>query len=286
MMDPDETQETANDTPDAARSDHAVLESGPTPEVGWSLDKGVTRENNEDSLAAVTLNQASETASQTIGVYAVADGMGGHEAGEVASKLAVRTVVRELMQNVAEADKDMPEPYQQWLERAVALANRVVRKKAHQENTNMGTTLVMAVVVGNDVHIANVGDSRAYLISPTQLRQITHDQSLVQSLVDKGEITPEQAANNPNRSMLTQAVGSQDDVTVDLFNETLENGESLLLCSDGLWDTLGDEEIIDIVRKADTPHAACQALVDACNVKGAQDNIAAVLVRPASGSQT
>lgn len=284
-MDPDQTQEFTNDAPAAAKSGNSRPESGPVPEVGWSLDKGVTRENNEDSLAAVTLNHASETASQTIGVYAVADGMGGHEAGEVASKLAVRTAVRQLMGNVAEADQDMPESYRQWLESAVALANQVVREKAHEENTNMGTTLVMAVVVGNDVHIANVGDSRAYLISPTRLRQITHDQSLVQTLVDKGEITPEQAANNPNRNMLIQAVGAQKDVTVDLFNETLEDNESLLLCSDGLWDTLGDEEIIAIVRKAATPHAACQALVDACNAKGARDNIAAVLVRPGSASQ-
>jgi serine/threonine protein phosphatase PrpC len=180
--------------------------------------------------------------------------------------------------------EDMPEHYQQWLESAVALANRVVRKQAHEDNKNMGTTLVMAVVVGNDVHIANVGDSRAYLISPTRLRQITHDQSLVQNLVDTGEITPEQAAKNPNRNMLTQAIGSQENVTVDLFNETLENDESLLLCSDGLWNTLGDEEIIHVVRNAATPHAACQALVDACNAKGALDNIAAVLVRPGSAS--
>jgi len=285
-MGQDQNDESKTDNPVAAQPDNPVLESGPTPEVGWSLDKGVTRANNEDSLAAVTLNHASETASQKMGVYAVADGMGGEEAGEVASKLAVRTAVRQLMGDVTEAGEDMPEHYQQWLESAVALANRVVRKKAHEENTNMGTTLVMAVVVGNDVHIANVGDSRAYLISPTNLRQITHDQSLVQGLVDKGELTPEQAANNPNRNMLTQAVGSQEDVTVDLFNETLENDESLLLCSDGLWNTLGDEEIIQIVRNAATPRAACQALVDACNVKGALDNIAAVLVRPASASQT
>jgi serine/threonine protein phosphatase PrpC len=283
-MDPDQTEAFLNDTLIDAKSDDAVLESGPTPEVGWSLDKGVTRENNEDSLAAVTLNQAGETASQTIGVYAVADGMGGHAAGEVASQLAVRTAVRQLMGNVTEVSEDMPEHYQQWLESAVALANRVVRKQAHEDNKNMGTTLVMAVVVGNDVHIANVGDSRAYLISPTRLRQITHDQSLVQNLVDTGEITPEQAAKNPNRNMLTQAIGSQENVTIDLFNETLDNNESLLLCSDGLWNTLGDVEIIDIVRTAATPHAACQALVDACNAKGALDNIAAVLVRPRSAS--
>src|SRR5260370_31185132 len=133
-------------------SQSANPESGPTPEVGWSLDKGVTRENNEDSLAAVTLNQASEVASQAIGVYAVADGMGGHQGGEIDSQLAVRTVVRQLMAEVAETDADMPENYRQWLERAVTLANRVVREKAGEENKNMGTTLVMAVVVGHDVH--------------------------------------------------------------------------------------------------------------------------------------
>jgi protein phosphatase len=210
--------------------------------------------------------------------------MGGHDAGEVASKLAVRTAMRQLMGDVSEVSEDMPEHYQQWLESAVALANKVVRKQAHKDNKNMGTTLVMAVVVGNDVHIANVGDSRAYIISPTGLRQITHDQTLVQSLIDSGNITPEEAATNPNRNMLTQAVGAQEGVAVDMFNETLENDESLLLCSDGLWNTLGDNEIIHIVRTAVTPHAACQALVDACNAKGSLDNIAAVLVRPASAT--
>ena len=205
-----------------------------------------------------------------------------HQGGEIASQLAVHTVVRQLMAEVAETDADMPENYRQWLERAVTLANRVVREKAGEENKNMGTTLVMAVVVGHDVHIANVGDSRAYVISPTAIRQVTHDQSLAQALVDNGTITPEQAADHPNRNILTQAVGSQVDVTVDLFKETLDKNESLLLCSDGLWNTLGDDEIIRIVRAAATPSAACQALVDACNAKGSPDNIAAVLVRPGS----
>jgi serine/threonine protein phosphatase PrpC len=278
-MDPDQTDKFDINVPDAAP------ETGPTPEVGWSLDKGTVRENNEDSLAAVTLNQASETESQSIGVYMVADGMGGHEAGEVASKLAVRTAVRQLMGAVAETDTDMPENYREWLEGAVALANQVVHKKAHEENKNMGTTLVMAVVVGNDVHIANVGDSRAYLISPMGIRQITRDQSLVQSFVDKGVITPEEAVNHPRRNILTQAIGSSEDVTIDVFNETLGDDESMLLCSDGLWDTLGDEEILRLVRTAATPSAACQALVDTCNAKGSRDNIAAVLVRPGAAPQ-
>ncbi len=253
----------------------------PNPDVGWSIDKGVTRTNNEDSLATVTLNQASDSDSQAVGVYVVADGMGGHAAGEIASKLAVRTAIRQLVGAVADTNVDpsLPETYQQWLTNAVTVANDMVRKTALEENTNMGTTLVMAVVVGNDVHIANVGDSRAYLISPQGIRQITHDQSLVQALVDNGTLTPAQAVNHPRRNVLLQALGTEDNVSAELFNETLEADESILLCSDGLWDMLGDQEIWKIVRDAETPSAACQSLVDACNAKGARDNIAAVLVR-------
>src|SRR5438477_12665403 len=118
-MDPNQNEKFALEVPDAGIS--ASSDPGQTPEMGWSLDKGATRENNEDSLAAVTLNRPSEAESQAIGVYAVADGLGGNQAGEVASQLAVRTAVWKLMEDVAEPGDDMPENYQQWLERAVAL---------------------------------------------------------------------------------------------------------------------------------------------------------------------
>ncbi len=286
-MDPDKTDKIpvqssvdANSSPDGAEG------TPPTQEVGWSIDKGLVRESNEDSLAAVTLSQANSTESTSIGVYAVADGMGGHEAGEVASELAVRTAIRKVVEEVTEAEEPMPESYQHWLKSAVALANQIVRNKAHEERKNMGTTLVMAVVVGHDVHIVNVGDSRAYIISPSGVRQITHDHSFVQLLVDSGAITPEQAADHPRRNILTQSVGSQDDVTVDLFNETLGEDEWLLLCSDGLWGMLSDDQIARIVREAKSPSEACQALVDATNAAGGHDNIAAVLVRSGMPPQT
>lgn len=279
-MNADETKEIPVQTPNVVKVDDLVPVAPPSPEVGWSIDKGVVRDNNEDSLATVTLNQASESDAQAIGVYAVADGMGGHQSGEVASKLAVRTAIRQLVGSVSESnDEALPENYQQWLTNAVKVANQMVRETALEEHKNMGTTLVMAIVVGNDVHIANVGDSRAYVISPKGIRQITRDQSLVQALVDNGTITPEQAVNHPRRNVLTQALGSEEQVNADLFNETLEADESILLCSDGLWGMLGDQEILEIVRDSETPTAACQALVDACNAKGARDNIAAVLVR-------
>ena len=258
-----------------------LSDSTPSPEVGWSIDKGLVRENNEDSLAAVTLNPAGAD-SQAVGVYAVADGMGGHQGGEVASNLAIQTAIDKLMSDTADTHLDTPESYQQWLQEAMSSANQVVQKKAHEEDLDMGTTLVMAVVVGNDVYIGNVGDSRAYLISPTSIRQITHDQSLVQALVDSGAITPEQAMTYPARNVLSQALGMQDEIMVDLFTERLETGESLLLCSDGVWGMLDNDEILQIVQVATTPGSACQALVDACNRKGGRDNMAVVLIRPAS----
>jgi serine/threonine protein phosphatase PrpC len=253
-----------------------------TQEVGWVTDRGMVRSNNEDSLAAVTLNEATNNAAQSVGLYAVADGMGGHEAGEVASKIAVRTVIRKLMEEVTVADENLPENYQNWLKSAVALANQIIYNKANETNKSMGTTLVLAVVVGRDVHIVNVGDSRAYVISPTSIRQVTHDHSFVQALVDSGAISQKEANEHPRRNILTQSVGAQEELTIDLYNETLGSDEWLLLCSDGLWDMLSNEEIGRIVRSASSPSEACQALVDATNAAGGHDNIAAVLVRLAS----
>ncbi len=258
-------------------------------EVGFSIDKGQVRQNNEDSLAALTINQANEADCQSVGVYAVADGMGGHQAGEVASKLAVRTAIQDLVSNVTDGSDDMPENYREWLKSATTVANQMVHRKASEDNKNMGTTLVMAVVAGHDVHIANVGDSRAYVISPRDIRQVTRDHSFVQMLVDSGSITPEQAAVHPRRNILTQSIGTEENVHIDVFSETLDADESLLLCSDGLWETLNNEQIQQIVLSADTPSAACQALIDAANAAGARDNIAAVLVRlgapPVSATQ-
>jgi protein phosphatase len=284
MMKPDDTDEMPLQVEHSGNTGEDA-QSPLTQDIGWGVDKGVVRESNEDSVATVTLNQANADASQSVGVYAVADGMGGHTAGEAASKLAVRTAIRQLITDVTELDDDMPDSYRQWLENAVTIANRVVHDTAKAQGEHMATTLVMAVVVGQAVHIVNVGDSRAYLISPHGMRQVTHDQSFVQALVDNGTISPEQAANHPHRNVLTQAIGSHEEVAAELSNETLEAGESLLLCSDGLWDMLGDEEIARIVRAADSPSAACQALVDACNAAGGHDNIAAVLVRLGSPTQ-
>jgi serine/threonine protein phosphatase PrpC len=248
-------------------------------EVGWGIDKGRVRETNEDSLAAITVNQASEEGSQSIGVYAVADGMGGHDAGEVASQIAVRTAIRKLMSDVTQTDSELPDDYREWLENAVTLANTMVRKRASEDQLNMGTTLVMAVMVGREVHIVNVGDSRAYLITSDGIHRITKDHSMVQALVDSGAIKAEDMDRHPYRNILTKALGSHEEVQPDVFDATLDDDSALLLCSDGLYEMLGEDEIFRIVRASATPTEACQALIDAGNAAGGKDNIAAVLVR-------
>lgn len=259
-------------------NDQKPVESNETTqEIGWNIDRGQVRENNEDSLGAVKLSQASEDSAQSVGLYVVADGMGGHNAGEVASKLAVRTAIREFMADMT--NNDMPDNYQKWLKSAAAIANEMVHSKSQADHVEMGTTLVMAVVVGDDVHIVNVGDSRAYLISHEGIRQITKDHTFVQKLVEAGAITQQQAADHPHRNILTQAVGTHERVTIDLYSEKLQENNYLLLCSDGLWDELKDDQIWKIVMQADSAQAACQALIDATNAAGGRDNIAIVLVK-------
>ncbi len=250
-----------------------------TQEIGWHIDKGQVRENNEDSLGAVKVSQASEDLAQSVGLYVVADGMGGHNAGEVASKLAVRTAIREFMGEMTTHDAEMPENYQKWLHSAVALANQMVHNRGQETRSDMGTTLVMAVVAGNNAHIVNVGDSRAYLVNENGIRQITSDHTYVQKLVEAGVITPEQANSHPHRNILTQAIGTTDQVTIDLYTEKLQENDYLLLCSDGLWDELTNDEIWGIIMSADSAQSACQALIDATNAAGGRDNIAIVLVK-------
>lgn len=286
MRDPNDTLNFMLDDDDN-NDDDTILQEDPldqTQEIGWLLDVGQARTNNEDSLYAAKMSQASEGEAKSIGVYAVADGMGGHEAGEVASKLAVRTAVRNFMDHLTgattnELSPDMPDNYRHWLESAATLANQMVRNKSAEDETNMGTTLVMAVVVGSDVHIVNVGDSRAYLVSQDGMQQVTKDHSYVQRLVDVGAISPEEAEHHPRRNMLTKAIGAEDDLSVDLYTEHLTEDQYLLLCSDGLTKELSDDEIHRTIIEAESPRVACQKLVERTNEAGGNDNIAIVIVR-------
>ncbi len=227
------------------------------------------RQLNEDSL------YAPQGAPE--GLLLVADGMGGHKAGEVASAIAMQTVVDEMRRMRA-----LPEPpaVQDMVKEAVKLANRaVLRHSASDEKfAGMGTTLTMAVREhGNDWVIGHVGDSRAYYLGGFGIKRLTRDHTLVEELLRLGEITPEEAVRHPQRHVITRTVGTGTYVRVDCTKVTLAAGEGVLLCSDGLTEHVFDEEIARVFRYKKSPEECVEALLELCLNRGGRDNVSIVL---------
>lgn len=242
---------------------------------GFAVNKGQHRENNEDSVAAIDLTLIEGDAARTVGVYAVADGMGGEARGEVASSMAIHSAVQTIIAHITEQENILPENYREWVEEAIKVANLTV----YDDIKEMGTTLVVAIIAGNQAYIANVGDSRAYMITSSEIHQITEDQSFVQKLLSGGAITSEQAKNHPYRNILSRSIGAEAKIKADLFTADISADSYLLLCSDGLTNELDDKRIHRIIRQSDSPQEACDELVEAANASGGHDNIAVVLVQ-------
>ena len=205
-------------------------------------------------------------------LFLVADGMGGHKAGDLASEYTVsriREAVEKSMRNIP----------LQILKSAFHYANQKLIEKAQESEayTGMGTTLVAATVVEDTVYIANVGDSRLYKIGHG-IEQITKDHSLVEEMVRMGEISKEEARNHPEKNIITRAIGVSGQVDPDYFSTSLEPGECLLLCSDGLSNMIEDSQLLEIVRRRENLRLCAQELVDTANRNGGRDNIAVVLV--------
>lgn len=207
-------------------------------------------------------------------VFIVADGMGGHNAGDYASKYTVETIVQEI--SVAQEDNPVT-----IIKNAIGIANEHIRQKAEEDERlyGMGTTLVVATCMGNMLQVANVGDSRLYVVND-RITQITRDHSLVEEMVRLGGIDRETARSHPDKNIITRAIGASETVKVDFFTVKLQKGDIVLMCSDGLTNMLEDEEIRmilngqrDIVEKA-------EELVRAANNNGGKDNIAVVLIEP------
>lgn len=248
--------------------------------AGWATERGQRRRKNEDSAAAVNIDFLEGDAVQSVGIYAVADGMGGHHDGEVASRMAVNTAVRGFIDQITEASGKVADAYIRWLERAVQTTHRAVHTRNEAEENDMGTTLVMAVVVGKHAYIANVGDSRAYLITREgDIQQITEDQTMLKELVSRGVMSEEEATRHPYGSLLSNAIGLGQQVEVDTFVTEFSGDGFLLLCSDGLTRELSDTRIREIVVNAASPQDACDHLVSAANEAGGRDNIAVVLIQ-------
>ncbi len=273
---------TVDDTrPLSERANPVMLASLPPGlTVAKISDIGQVRERNEDSYLAIDIALQNDDGLTPLGLYIVADGMGGHQKGEVASSLAAQVSARHIIQDVflpflSGHEQDGPRrPINEALIQAVQAANLAV----HQQAPEAGTTLTMALVFGRKVYVAHVGDSRAYVFNQATLRQITQDHSLVARLVELGQATPEEALTHTHRNVLYRAVGQAGSLEVDTYMQPLPVGSCLLLCSDGLWGMVSDEEIAHILTYAPTPQKALEQLMTTANQNGGDDNITAVLV--------
>ena len=266
-----ESIESMSDEPSASMSvdtddgGHAVVITGQTHE-------GQVRELNEDSLRW-------EPIDDDLTLCAVADGMGGHDRGEVASQLAVETLFEQVAKKAAGSHEWDQQSLKDLIRGAFYKANLSVLECGRDNDSNMGTTLTTAMLYHRtDAYLANVGDSRAYLIRDGALQQVTRDHSLVAYLVQMGELTKEQARTHPSGNILVRSVGSTEDVEIDVFHVSLNPGDSLLLATDGLWSELPDEDILMILEGAKDPKDACAQLVVRCNEAGGKDNITCLIV--------
>ena len=238
----------------------------------WGLtDLGCVRKQNQDAYRIEKLDRHS-----LLGV--VCDGMGGAKSGNVASSLAIEVFVEEIRR--CWTPNMEQEKIDQMLTGAAKLANFTVFDQSRQfeEFDGMGTTLVAVLVKGRKATVINVGDSRAYGIDRSGIRQITVDHSLVQMMVDRGELTPEMAKTYPGKNFITRAVGTEPTIQSDLFHLEAGKGDYFLLCSDGLSNILDDQEILfEVVHGVNKQHC-CQRLLDIAKNRGAPDNVTSVLV--------
>jgi len=265
------------DTPEVPRR--------PRLEAGWATDVGKMREHNEDTALVITAAHDGGEKRPWFGLFVLADGMGGHRAGEMASSLAARVAAHHIARHVylpslTDREHDANRPaLTEILVDAVQAANEAVVDQL----PGSGTTLTCAIVLGTQAYVGHVGDSRAYLLTEDGLDQITRDHSLLDRLISLGELAREEAAEHPQKNVLYRAVGQSGRLDVDTHVRKIPPGDHLLLCSDGLWNMVDDEVIVEVVTKASSLQAACEDLVAAANLAGGRDNTTAILWRSPHG---
>lgn len=242
---------------------------------------GKQRELNEDSLLAFTSTMAGNSGNLPFGLYVIADGMGGHQFGEVASNAAIRTVAGHIIKKfhpyLFQIKTDtMDESFQEIMLAAVSEAQRVIQREA----PGSGTTLTAALVMGQQITVAHVGDSRAYFVYPDgRIEAITRDHSLVKRLEELGHISPEEAENYPHRNVLYRALGQGEILEPDIFTIAFPQPGCLMICSDGLWGVVSEQDLVRSINEAPNLQRACQNLVTAANMAGGPDNISVVLAQ-------
>lgn len=233
-------------------------------------DVGQRRKMNQDYVFA-----SEQPVGNLPNLFIVADGMGGHNAGDFASRFVANTI-KELIENSSETDVI------RLVESAIQKSNVLLREEASKKSElwGMGTTVVVATIKDGVAHVANVGDSRLYMVEDAQMKQITQDHSLVEEMVRLGQLTKEEARMHPDKNIITRAIGAGQKVQVDFFEHELRAGNKILMCSDGLTNMVEDAQILQIIRNTQDVEVCAKELIRVANEHGGKDNIAVILIVP------
>jgi protein phosphatase len=250
---------------------------------GQVSDQGMVRLNNQDAVFSFFFSSVSVEEFPDFGVFVVADGMGGHQEGEKASAITARIVANYIVQKIYVPminGQDMNDADQPTIVEALVAAVQEANTKVREQVADGGTTLTAVVVRGEAAHIAHVGDSRAYWISSHgDIEQITRDHSVVQRLIELDQLTPEEAETHDQRNVLYRAIGQNEEVEVEIHRKRLLPDSYILICSDGLWNMVTNDEIREIIQASVTPQEACEKLVALANTHGGTDNITVNLIK-------
>ena len=236
--------------------------------VSFMTDTGRTRSQNQDAVFATR-----EPMGALANLFVIADGMGGHNAGDYASKKAI-DLLTDYIANSGEQEAVSA------IQQGITIANEIIYTEASKDTAKagMGTTMVVATVEGDILRVANVGDSRLYVMEAGVLRQVTRDHSVIEEMVRKGQVSKEVAQHHPKRNLITRAVGAEDRIRVDFFDVELHNVDAVLMCSDGLTNMLEDDKIAEIMTLDVSVHQKVAGLVEEANLAGGKDNITVLII--------
>ena len=247
-------------------------------QLGRRSHPGKVRKNNEDSVLSIEMSRMNQDIIQPICLQAIADGMGGHASGELASSLVIDAIAQVGAFELVAMQNPTYEEYGEWIKRAMQSANQAVYEARQDAGNDMGSTLELGLLVGSQAYLAHLGDSRIYLVNEEAIKQLTTDHSLVQQLVALGKITPDEARFHPQRNVIYRSLGEKSEVEADYFTQQLFPNDRLLFCSDGLTNVVDNQQIQRVVLEASSAQQACDQLVDLANLAGGDDNISVVIV--------
>lgn len=258
-----------------------VLLPGQRLTFGQLSDVGMVRSNNQDAMYSLVASSSSSDELPDFGLFVVADGMGGHHDGEKAAAITTRIVARYVLDRIVLGmlDQAMDDPDRASISEVLREAVQQANDTVTEEIPEGGTTVTIAVIIGDLAYIAHVGDSRAYLLTDEGIERITRDHSLVQRLIELDQLTLEEAAEHPQRNVLYRAIGQSESLDVDAITRRLPPRSRLMLCSDGLWNLVSEQTIHETVMRYSNPQEVCNKLVEMANERGGPDNITVILVQ-------